>query len=451
MEFIPILLGWFIEAGLAFLVLLVFFRFGLSSVYSTKEKCMRALWLKVSSTPFLWSIDRWFSLLSVHEDLQKAAIDSTVLMTVVFWLAVNLFEAPLFWLVAPKQNYPRKDLFRDLRTLAVANTVLTMALIGVFHYGALIGSLQKLYDCFSDAHSNEVTSLAFNTDGNTLASISADHTLKLWDVASGRSTQTYQLDENYNSDAFFSRDLKLAALYYAGEVQLFDLKAGKVLYKIISPDSRVAFNPAGTLFATNANPSITLWNAKNGAKVRTIGPDLSQSPMLFSSDGQMLLSRMDINNGTLEYPKLVKWNVETGAMVGQVCSFPSFTSAVYGMQPENNTVIIGDNEQVLLVDLTNGKTLKKCTTKDRYCTSRDGRRIAFYGHDEIHIQDLQNFVPLRTISSPRVDSPAALSPDGRLLATAGENYSIKIWDTETGRLVRNIEHPLLPTADEHSH
>src|SRR5205823_155659 len=91
-------------------------------------------------------------------------------------------------------------------------------------------------------HSKAVLSVAFSPDGKTLASASADHTIKLWDVASAKVRATLQHTRQVLCVAFSpdgktlasgaNRDPKGAGASALGWATLWDVATGQEKAKL---------------------------------------------------------------------------------------------------------------------------------------------------------------------------------------------------------------------------
>jgi WD40 repeat protein len=57
-----------------------------------------------------------------------------------------------------------------------------------------------------EGHDSSVSAVAFSPDGKTLASGSYDHTVRLWDPATGQSLQTLEGHDDWVSAVTFSPD-----------------------------------------------------------------------------------------------------------------------------------------------------------------------------------------------------------------------------------------------------
>src|SRR5256885_13308348 len=81
-----------------------------------------------------------------------------------------------------------------------------------------------------EGHSDGVNSVAFSADGNHLASGSDDHTVKIWDAATGKCLQTLEGHSGWvSSVAFLADGNHLASGSYDHTVKIWDAATGKCL------------------------------------------------------------------------------------------------------------------------------------------------------------------------------------------------------------------------------
>jgi WD40 repeat protein len=121
-------------------------------------------------------------------------------------------------------------------------------------------------------HNEKIVSLAFSSDGKTLASGSADNSIKLWKVATGGNPTTLK-----GAGAFmwcwvaFSPDGKMLASGGGGnQIKLWNVATGKSTTILDRADQyampRVVFSPDGKILASGGLciRRIKLWDAVTG-------------------------------------------------------------------------------------------------------------------------------------------------------------------------------------------
>ncbi|MEU6845495.1 WD40 repeat domain-containing protein [Streptomyces sp. NPDC046716] len=258
---------------------------------------------------------------------------------------------------------------------------------------------------------------AFSPDGRTLAAISSDDrqqgVLRIWDMAQPKGP------------ALLGQPVRIPG---AASLEF-------------SPDG-ATLAIAGSIMA---NAGVQLWDVKDPAHPRALGPALSRTsaipPMAFSPDGHILAT------GARSYMDEQLWDVSDPAHPARLGGPIHHASAVNvaAFSPNSHTLVTSSVEDGArmwnVANAAHPVALGKIWTAIGAAVfTPDGRTLAIGDGDTVQLLNVAN--PKHTkrrggpLTSIRNDLHAmALSPDGHTLATPGENNTLRLWN------IANPDHP----------
>jgi WD40 repeat protein len=303
-----------------------------------------------------------------------------------------------------------------------------------------------------DGSFSMVFSLVFSPDGKTLASGTVGKNVKLWDVATGTLRQTLeshpaQLDDlNLNECVVFSPDgTKLASVSKDQSVKVWDPATGHELFTLKGPAgdmTSLAFSPDGrTLVSGNWYGTVTLWDVINGKELKTLGGRVATPRSLeFSEDGRTLASANYTQGARL-------WSL-TGNTATRTFKSDSTTGLSVGFRPGGRLVVDGSE----LWNIGTGERLTARASKNATipnALSLDGRLLALLDPSStIRVLEISSGNELWKRQMERSLDGLAFSPDGKMLAGWRWSDPLILWDAETGRELRQLQHFDATTAEK---
>jgi WD40 repeat protein len=289
-----------------------------------------------------------------------------------------------------------------------------------------------------DGHKETILAVHFSPDGATLASLSRDSTVKLWDTASGRLKRTINLKTESSGLAYSPDGTALAVGSLGTTVTVLDPRTGEVSRSFQNPKApavvrvnggvrTVAYSHDGTLAAGGDDQVVTLWDTATGAVRHTLKTGMyTVWCVTFSRDGKTVVAAGGAPG------KIVRWDVNTGAERGSVEQ--KETPYSVALSPDGALLASADygnefkiRDAVKLTELVTFRGDDWGTNTGANCVAfyADGTRLVAGGGDQfkggtLKFYDVTSRREWGSFASGHVPKCVAISADGRLLAVGSE-------------------------------
>ena len=347
--------------------------------------------------------------------------------------------------------------------------VLWLACVGLTAISPLSAHEPKLQNTMK-GHSEGVYSVAWSPDGKTLASGSYDETIRLWDVATGKTTATLKTrDGDHVTSVAWRADGKLLASgSYDKTVRLWDVATAKITATLDGHTECVdfvAWSPDGKSLASIGGGAIKLWDVGTGKNIATIQRKQEWvNSVAWSPDGKSLAS------GNADGVVKVR-SVANGMTIASLDAESGLNVLAIAYSPHGKTLASGNGCTIELWDVVSRKSID--TLKGHSCDlvtyahgnyagqyipavksvafSPDGKTLASGSQDKtIKLWDVRSSKNIATLTGHDGDvESVAFSPDGKTLASASDDMTIKLWNV-VGTVIIEVpreEQPNKPRTD----
>ncbi|GAA1989822.1 AAA family ATPase [Kitasatospora viridis] len=297
-----------------------------------------------------------------------------------------------------------------------------------------------------------------------LASAGNDHTVRLWDPESGALVRTLEGHTDWVNTVCVVSVVGRTLLASAGNdhtVRLWDPESGALVRTLeghtdwVNTACAVWMDGHQLLATAGADNTVRLWD-----------PEIDGSSSALEGNSGAVLAlcaisaREDTLLATAGADHMVRlWDVETGGVLLTFEGHTDWVRAVCVVPTEGRRVVAtaGDDGTVRLWEPETGEMLHELQGQingtNALCVVPSGDQIllATAGDDHlVQLWDPETGTMLRTIDVPRkhdgerrlnwVNSVCLVPVDGRnLVATAGDDETVCLWDPETGEMLRAFE------------
>ena len=282
--------------------------------------------------------------------------------------------------------------------------------IGVWLYDARTG---EALDLITGGHTGRVYAAAYSPDGKTIATVSRDKTVRLWDVQTGKNRKILKGHTTvFNSVAYSPEGDTLATGGIDNTVRLWNVHTGKNIKTLIGhteyPLSVGFSSDSDTLVSAGADRTVRFWDLQKGQLINTLPHG---TPIAYSPDADTVAVTTD---------SLDNW--DNGA-------------EILSVRPD-------DMDTMHIVNVATGKPIKTFSflhLVQFIAYSPDGKIIATVSGGGVQLWQVTTGQRIKTLINNTVGVKCvAFSADGKTIATGCLDSTVRLWDTHTGKNIKTL-------------
>jgi WD40 repeat protein len=296
------------------------------------------------------------------------------------------------------------------------------------------------------AHKDRITDLAISWDGNTLATASADSTVKLWDIR----TKDVKLIKTFRGESragvgsvTLSRDGKLlAAGRFNRSVSIWaiDQDTPLVTYDGFSEGVfSLAFAPDGKILITYDDKTLIQHSTSPPyQKVNEVLTNEKIGCVSFSADGKKLVAGVSTNK-----IRIMGWPDWRDVRLLDAPGTPSGSACPHTLSANGETLATLHDSNVYVLDVQSWSTLGSFSPGGMLwdlALTPDGKKIAVRNSSSIRVWDVRDVQNQATIYTGNAVEQIAFASSGKMFATFGEN-KVSLWDTQTLKQLPGLKEP----------
>ncbi|HMU39297.1 MAG TPA: hypothetical protein PKE31_09815 [Pseudomonadota bacterium] len=284
-------------------------------------------------------------------------------------------------------------------------------------------------------HKDRIEVVSFDPTGEVLITGSRDQTARLWNARTGRLLRELRGHNGFLTAAAFSPDGRRALTASSdGTARLWEAETGEPLVTMRGhgdPIEMASFSLRGDRLVTaGQDHTIRIWDVATGVELRVLRGHSERVPMaVFAPSGKSIVS--------VSFDKTVRvWDAETGKELRSFAGHRHRVNIV-AVSPDGQRAATGSwDGTVRLWGIEPGTSLPETGVEMQQGTplhslqfSQDGSLIASAGADgEVKLWDGRTGEPRGTLHGHQgIVDALSFTSDGKVLVTAGHDRMVRIW------------------------